>query len=157
MALDGAGNLYIADTHNQRIRKVDTTGTISTVAGSGASGFSGDGGAATAAQLYLPWGVAVDGAGNLYIADTHNQRIRKVDTTGTISTVAGTGAWGFSGDGGPAIEALLSYPSGVATGGAGNLYIADSGYNRIRKVDTTGTISTVAGAENTGRRPGHRD
>ena len=150
VALDGAGNLYIADTHNQRIRKVDTTGTISTVAGSGASGFSGDGGAATAAQLYLPWGVAVDGAGNLYIADTHNQRIRKVDTTGTISTVAGTGAWGFSGDGGPAIEALLSYPSGVATGGAGNLYIADSGYNRIRKVDTTGTISTVAGGRKYG-------
>ena len=145
VALDGAGNLYIADTNNQRIRKVDSTGTISTVAGTGAAGFSGDGGPATTAQLSFPWDMAVDGAGNLYIADTNNQRIRKVDSTGTISTVAGTGAAGFSGDGGPATAAQLHGPSKVALDGAGNLYIADWLNNRIRKVDSTGTISTVAG------------
>ena len=132
VALDGAGNFYIADTDNQRIRKVDSTGTISTIAGTGTSGFSGDGGPATAAQLDSPSGIAPDGAGNLYIADTDNQRIRKVDSTGTISTIAGTGTSGFSGDGGPATAAQLDSPSGIAPDGAGNLYIADWGNDRIR-------------------------
>ena len=148
VALDGSGNLYIADTGNHRIRKVDTSGNISTTAGAGASG---DGGAATSATLSLPEGVALDGSGNLYIADEGNHRVRKVDTSGNISTVAGTGISGFSSDGGAATSARLSFPRGVALDGSGNLYIADSGNNRIRKVDaTTGNISTVAGTGTAG-------
>jgi Cep192 domain 4/NHL repeat len=145
VAVDGTGNLYIADEGNQRIRKVDTSGTISTVAGNGTAGFSGDGGPAASTELYDPFGVAIDGAGNLYIADQANQRIRKVDTSGNISTVAGNGTYGFSGDGGPATSAELFNPFGVAVDGAGNLYIADAYNQRIRKVDTSGNISTVAG------------
>ena len=143
VAVDGAGNLYISERRNHRIRKVDSTGTITTVAGTGEDGFSGDGGPATAARLSYPEGVALDGAGNLYIAGNH--RIRKVDSTGTITTVAGTGEDGFSGDGGPATAARLSYPEGVALDGAGNLYIADLINHRIRRVDFTGTITTIAG------------
>ena len=151
VALDGAGNLYIADSENHRIRKVDSAGVISTVAGAGTEGYNGDGGAATAAQLNYPVGVAVDGAGNLYIADLGNHRIRKVDSAGVISTVAGAGSTGesgggFGGDGGPATAAQLRSPAGVALDGAGNLYIADALNNRIRKVDSAGTITTVAGA-----------
>ena len=145
VALDAAGNLYIADADNHRIRKVSATGVITTVAGTGTAGFSGDGGAATAAQLNWPWDVAVDGSGNLYIADTGNNRIRKVDSSGNISTVAGTGTQGFSGDGAAATAAQLRIPTGVALDGAGNLYIADALNNRIRKVDSSGNISTVAG------------
>ena len=145
MALDGAGNLYIADRGNNRIRKVDSTGVISTVAGDGTQGFGGDGGAATSAQLRTPSGVALDGAGNLYIADEYNHRIRKVDSTGVISTVAGDGTQGFGGDGGAATSAQLHNPWGVALDGAGNLYIADTNNHRIRKVDSAGVISTVAG------------
>ena len=144
VALDGAGNLYIADMNNHRIRKIDSTGMITTVAGTGGLGFSGDGGPASQAQINSPTGVAVDGAGNLYIADTGNHRLRKVDSTGMITTVAGTGGLGFSGDGGPASQAQINSPEGVAVDGAGNLYIADRG-NRIRKVDSTGTITTLAG------------
>ena len=149
VAVDGAGNLYIADTHNRRIRKVDSTGTITTIAGAVVRGFSGDGGPATAAQLSAPEGVAVDGAGNLYIADTHNDRIRKVDSTGTITTIAGTADYGLSGDGGPAVEAHLYFPLDVAVDEAGNVYIADHSNNRIRKVDSTGTITTIAGTGRT--------
>ena len=149
VALDGAGNLYIVDTGNNRIRKVDTSGIITTVAGTGDAGFSGDGGPATSARLSGPRGVALDDAGNLYIADRDNNRIRKVDTSGTITTVAGTGDAGFSGDGGPALSATLNGPSGVALDGAGNLYIAEFGNSRIRKVDTSGTITTVAGTGST--------
>jgi uncharacterized protein (TIGR03437 family) len=140
VAVDSAGNLYIADYFNQRIRKV-SNGTITTVAGIATWGFSGDNGPATSAQLNYPNGVAVDSAGNLYIADTYNYRIRKV-SNGTIVTVAGGGS--ALGDGGPATSALLSLPYGVAADIFGNLYIADAGANRIRKV-TDGTISTVAG------------
>ena len=147
VVLDALGNLYIADATNNRIRKVDSAGVISTVAGSGTAGFSGDGGAATAAQLNIPWDVAVDGSGNLYIADTSNQRIRKVDSSGNISTVAGTGTRGFSGDGGAATAALLNLPGSVVLDALGNLYIADGSNNRIRKVDSDGNISTVAGRE----------
>ena len=145
VAVDSAGNLYIADSSNNGIRKVDSTGTITTIAGTGELGFSGDGGPAVEAELYGPAGVAVDSAGNLYIADSGNQRIRKVDSTGTITTIAGTGEFGFSGDGGPAVEAELYGPAGVAVDSAGNLYIADSGNRRIRKIDSTGTITTIAG------------
>ena len=150
VAVDGAGNLYIADTDNHRIRKVDAAGTITTVAGTGESGFSGDGGPASEGQLHRTYGVAVDGAGNLYIADADNNRIRKVDAAGTITTVAGTGESGFSGDGGPASEGQLDFPVGVAVDGAGNLYIADADNNRIRKVDAAGTITTVAGTGESG-------
>ena len=140
-----AGNLFIADGGNFRIRKVDTSGIITTVAGNGSSEFSGDGGPATSASLTNPFGVALDGTGNLFIADEGSNRIRKVDTSGIITTVAGNGSSGFSGDGGPAISASLSGPIGVALDGTGNLFFADAGNNRIRKVDTSGIISTVAG------------
>jgi sugar lactone lactonase YvrE len=145
VAVDAAGNLYIADTNNNRIRKVTLAGVISTVAGNGTWGFAGDGGPATAAQLNSPWGIAEDGGGNIYIADMSNNRIRKVTPAGVISTVAGNGNSGFSGDGGPATSAGLNYPSGVAVDAAGNFYIADFNNNRIRKVTVGGVISTVAG------------
>jgi RHS repeat-associated protein len=147
VAVDSAGNIYIADFHNQRIRKVTvSTGDISTVAGNGTAGYSGDGGSAISAELQGPSGVALDSAGNIYIADEQNNRIRKVTvSTGYISTVAGTGTAGYSGDGGAAISAKLNVPYGVAVDSAGNIYIADEGNNRIRKVTSTGAISTVAG------------
>ena len=154
VAVDGAGNLYFSDSWNERIRKVDASGTITTVAGTGAIGLSGDGGRAVQARLHRPRGVALDGSGNLYIADSLNHRIRKVDTSGTITTVAGTGAIGLSGDGGPAVQARLRFPIGVAVDGSGNLYIADAYNHRIRKVDTSGTITTVAGAGAVGRTMG---
>ena len=150
VAVDGAGNLYITDTNNFRIRKVDSTGTITTIVGTGESGFGGDGGTAVQAALSYPRGVTVDGVGNLYIADSDNRRIRKIDSTGTITTIAGTGEFGFSGDSGPAVQAQLHSPRGVAVDGAGNLYIADSDNHRIRKVDSTGAITTVAGSEENG-------
>ena len=150
VAVDGAGNLYIADIYNQRIRKVDASGTITTVAGNGTAGYNGDNIAATSAELYEPDGVAVDSAGNLYIADYLNQRIRKVDASGTITTVAGNGTLGYSGDGGPATSAELDQPYGVAVDSAGNLYIADTFNQRIRKVDASGTITTVAGTGTAG-------
>ena len=146
VAVDGAGNVYIADSMNNRVRKVDASGTIATVAGNGTVGFSGDGGPAASAALWAPMAVAVDGAGNLYIADSSNGRIRKVTTAGIISTVAGGAALPiYSGDGGPAVGAGIFLPGGVAVDTAGNLYIADIGNNRIRKVNSGGIISTVAG------------
>ena len=143
VAVDASGNLYITDRNNHRIRKVDSTGTITTIAGTGERGFGGDGGPATQARLNLPYGVAVDGAGNLYIADLANHRIRKVDSTGTITTIAGTGERGFGGDGGPAIQAQLDYPTGVAVDGAGTLYIADASNHRIRLLTPTATGSSL--------------
>jgi len=145
VTVDSSGNIYIADYMNHQIRKVNTSGIISTVAGNGTAGYSGDGGAATVAQLYYPAGVAVDSAGNIYIADYNNNRIRKVNTSGIISTVAGNGTAGYSGDGGAATAAQLSNPFSVAVGSTGNIYIADGSNNRIRKVNTSGIISTVAG------------
>ena len=145
VAMDGAGNLYISD-YNQRIRKVTPGGTISTVAGTGTAGYGGDNGPATSAQLSYPFGIAVDGAGNLYIADRLNNRVRKVTPGGTISTVAGTGTAGYGGDKGLATSAELDYPTGVAVDGTGNLYIADSANQRIRMVTPGGgIITTVAG------------
>lgn len=145
LALDGAGNLFIADTLNHRVRRVSPDGFIATVAGNGACCFSGDGGPAVNAQLDTPFGVAVDTAGNLFIADEYNQRIRKVSADGIITTVAGNGTSGFSGDGGPGINAQLSYPAAVAVDSAGNLFIADYNNRRVRMVSTGGIITTVAG------------
>ena len=143
--LDSMGNFYFVLLWENRICKVDTDGIITTVAGNGLSDYSGDGGPATEASLYYPSGVAVDMAGNLYVADTSNNRIRKVDTHGIITTVAGNGTSGYSGDGGPAVEASLNRPYEVALDVSGNLYIADSWNHCIRKVDTNGIITTVAG------------
>ncbi len=143
IAYDAAGNLYIADLNNNVIRKVDLAGIVTTVAGDGEQGFAGDGGPASSAQLDSPAGVAVNAAGDIYIADTHNQRIRKV-SGGTITTIAGTGIAGFSGDSGVAASAQLSNPSALALDSSGNLFIADTGNHRIRKISGT-TITTVAG------------
>jgi len=149
VAFDSAGNMYLAETIYNRILKVDTTGKLSTFAGTGTQGYSGDGGAAAAATLTQPQGVAVDALGNVYIADTFNHAIRKVTTSGVISTVAGLGGpdgGGFAGDGAAATKARLELPRGVFLDPAGNIYIADSGNNRIRKVDiSSGNISTIAG------------
>ena len=142
VAVDSSGSLYIADSPNHRIRKV-LNGVITTVAGNGMPGFSGDNGPATNAQLYYPYGVAVDASGNVYIADTFNYRIRKV-SGGVITTVAGNGTQGFGRDTGPATSSPLFYPWGVAVDSAGNLYIADTDNQRIRKV-SNGVIGTVAG------------
>ena len=145
VAVDTAGNLYIAERGSARIRKVSFAGIITTVAGNGTFGFSGDGGPATSAQLDFPVDVAVDTAGNLYIADLGNHRIRKVSPGGIITTVAGNGVDDFSGDGGPATSASLNEPSGVAVDAAGNLFINDRSNERIRKVNSSGIITTVAG------------
>src|ERR1017187_4986606 len=144
LAVDSAGSLYIADTQNHRVRKV-TNGNISTVAGNGTAGSGGDGGAAGSAQLNLPFGVAVDGPGNLYIAEFGNNRVRKVSTNGNISTLAGSGVSGYSGDKGQAASAMLNGPQGVAVDSAGNVYIADTANNRVRMVAPNGVITTVAG------------
>jgi uncharacterized protein (TIGR03437 family) len=145
VAVDRAGNIYIADWHNHRVRKVTPDGVIMTLAGNGSATFSGDGGPATRASLNDPRGVAVDGGNNVYIADAANQRIRMVNSSGVITTVAGNGVYGFAGDGGPATRASLAYPLGVAVGPSGELYIADSGNHRVRAIDATGGISTLAG------------
>ncbi|MFC5404806.1 cadherin-like beta sandwich domain-containing protein [Cohnella soli] len=152
VAVDREGNLYIADVGNYRIRKLEkSTGKISTVAGNGTFGNSGDGGLATSAQLKNPRGVAVDPDGNVYIADTQDNRIRKVDTSGIISTIAGNGSYGYSGDNGLSTSSQVSMPYRVATDSVGNLYIVDANNFRIRKIDkSTGIITTVVGTGNRG-------
>lgn len=147
VAVDRHGHLYIADTMNHRVRRVDAkTGVITTIAGTGQHRYSGDGGLATAAALNEPAALAVDGKNQLYIADQSNNRVRKVDlTTGIITTVAGTGDSGYTGDGVPAVEAGLSGPSGLTLGPDDTLYIADTFAGRIRKIDASGIISTVVG------------
>ena len=143
LAVDGSGNIYLSDTSNSAIRKIDSKGVITTFAGNGTRGNSGDGNAATKASLYFPAGLAVDGSGNVYVADYGNYTVRKISSDGKISTVAGTGVWGGSGDGAAAARALVAAPLSLALDKAGNLYIGDTGNSSIRKVDGAGNISTV--------------
>jgi uncharacterized protein (TIGR03437 family) len=145
VAVDAGGNVYIASTVQNMVYKVDTKGVIGIVAGNGLRRYAGDGGPARAASLASPLGVALDRAGNLYIADTGNQVVRRVGTNGIITTVAGSGHYGFGGDGGPAAKALFSAVTGVAIDSSGNLYISDQQNSRIRKVNPEGIISTFAG------------
>ena len=145
LCFDSAWNLYITDDYFNQVFKVDTSGTITRVAGTGTPGYSGDGGLATDAELNLVGAIAIDPVGNILLADEMNQRVRKVDASGYISTVAGTGTAGFSGDGGAAISAELDSPRGLAVGPSNTFYISDSANHRIRRVDSGGNITTVAG------------
>ena len=145
IATDYEGNIFISDSSNNRIRKVDPSGTISTVAGNGTPGYNGDNGPAIDAELYFPWGLCADFEGNIYCADYGNSRIRKIDKDGTITTIAGNGTHVYSGDQGPASDAGMNSPTGVCMDFRGNIYIADFGDNRIRKVNQQGIITTVAG------------
>ncbi|TDJ52058.1 MAG: hypothetical protein E2O43_04890 [Nitrospina sp.] len=145
LCLDQKGNLFVADRNNHRVRRIDVAGTVTTVAGTGIPDMGGDDGPAIQAHLNYPSDLVCDGKGNLYISDRSNNRIRKVDSQGVITTVAGLGLPEFGGDFGPAVDAFLKYPFGIDLDAQGNLYIADRGNNRIRKVDTQGIITTVAG------------
>jgi sugar lactone lactonase YvrE len=145
MAVDSLGNLFFADTYSNRIREVTTNGIITTVAGTGVAGFSGDGGPAANATFDGPWGITFDNSGNLFVADWGNSRIRRIDADGFITTVAGDGTAGFSGDGGPATNAALDHPYAVAVADFGDLFIADGANYRVREVCATGTITTLAG------------
>ncbi len=159
-ALDSADNLSLADVGNNVIRRIAaSSGIITTVAGNGfgagaaKGGFSGDGGPAKTAELYQPYGIAIDAGGNIFISDYGNQRVRKVDAvTGIITTIAGSGTYGYSGNSGPATSAMIANPEQLALDASGNLYIAEQGANVIAKVDlSTGIISTVAGNGTVGR------
>ena len=145
VAADAAGNIFIADQANNRVRKINASGIITTVAGNGSIGFSGDNAPATAAMLNGPYAIAADNAGNIYISDVDNERIRKVSAAGIIATAAGTGVSGYNGDGIMATDAQLSEPIGIAVNAAGDLFIADAWNYRIRKVNAAGIISTTAG------------
>ena len=145
LALDPTGNIYVVDTRSHRVRRIDTAGEISTFAGTGEDGDSGDGGPATEAQLCFPAAVAVDSDGNVFVADSWNHRIRKIDIDGIITTIAGTGAPRTGGDGGPATEAQIAHPAAVALDRSGNLYVAEARSHRIRRIDADGTITTLAG------------
>jgi hypothetical protein len=136
VAVDSAGNIFVVDAGNNRIRRVSVNGIISTVAGNGTMGFSGDGGPATMAEMYFPRGVAVDSTGSLFIADTNNYRIRMVSPAGIITTVAGGGN-DVPGDGGPATNARLSFPRAVAVSDEGDIYIADNGVRLLRPTNST--------------------
>ena len=142
---DGVGNLYVADAGPDLLWRISATGRTEKIAGTGEAGHSGDGGPATAAQLSDPIGVAVDKAGHVYVADQQNHRIRRIDSLGVITTIAGTGEKGYSGDGGPAMDAALKYPHDVAADGTGNVYVADTYNHRIRRIDSSGVITTIAG------------
>ncbi len=153
MSVDTSGNMYIADEYNHRIRKVlAATNVISTIAGTGSASYSGDESAATSATLKYPVGVDVDASGNVYIADSSNNRIRKITiSTGIITTVAGTGSGGYTGDGNSATSAKLNNPYVVVLDASANLYIVDYDNNRVRKVTvSTGIISTLVGSASTG-------
>ncbi len=150
VAVDTFGKIYIADAQNSVIRMVDLSANISTIAGTGVTGYGGDGALANAAQLNMPNDVAVDLAGNVYIADMYNNRIRKIDGSGNIKTIAGTGISGFSGDGGAATNAYLFQPSGIAVDDSGNIYFSDLGNARVRMINPHDTILTIAGTDATG-------
>jgi sugar lactone lactonase YvrE len=150
LAADDAGNLFVADSGNHRVRRISPNGTIETVAGIGRPGYSGDGGPATEATIATPSAVALGPAGDIFIADYGNHRIRRIASDGTIETVAGNGESGFSGDGGLARLASLNGPYGIFVDGDGVLYIADSGNNRVRRVLSDGTIATIAGTGESG-------
>jgi sugar lactone lactonase YvrE len=139
------GNIYISDTYNERIRKIDSTGKITTFAGVGQSGYQGDGGPAFQAYITVPQGLRFDPSGNLVFADSNNNAIRSINPQGVITTIAGTGTAGYNGDGISATQAQLNLPTDVAFDSAGNLYIADAKNNRIRRVGSNKTITTVAG------------
>ena len=145
VSVDISGNVYIADYYNNKIRMVNSAGIITTFAGTGAQGSSGNGGAATSAQLYGPNGVSVVISGNVYIAENGNNKIRMVTSAGIITTIAGTGTYGSSGDGGAATSAQLASPTGVSVDKSGNVYISDNDNFKIRKVTSTGIITTIAG------------
>jgi sugar lactone lactonase YvrE len=145
VVVDSAGNLFISHRSKNRIRKVDKDGIITTIAGNGTAGFGGDNGPALKASFNFPAGLCLDQTGNLYVADRNNHRVRRIDTSGIVTTVAGVGVPDMGGDGGPAVEAYLNYPSDLVCDGKGNLYISDRSNNRIRKVDSKGVISTIVG------------
>jgi sugar lactone lactonase YvrE len=145
LAADSAGNVYIADTLNNRVRRVDTDGTITTVAGAGEAGYAGDGKPGREAKLNLPTGLAIGFGDTLFIADTGNNVVRQLGPDGVIQTVAGTGEAGYRGDPGPATSAVLHAPAGLAFDDEGNLYIADTLNQRVRRVDVNGQIGAVAG------------
>lgn len=145
IALDGKGNIYIADEFNNVIRKVTPGGIITTFAGTVWQGYRGDGRVANRALLNRPYGVAVDKTGNVYFSDTYNNVIRKVGTDGIINTIAGNGKEGYSGDGGPATDAQLNKPAGITLDDFGNMYVADEGNDVVRKISANGLVSTVAG------------
>ncbi len=145
IVFDVLGNLYITEGQNSRIRKVTTLGIITTIVGTGIGGYSGDGGQATAAEIYEPFNTIIDASGNLYVSDARNNRIRKVNTNGIISTYAGNGTGGLSGDGGLAMAAELNFPGPILFDAYGNMYIADTNNDAVRKISTTGIITTIAG------------
>jgi cysteine-rich repeat protein len=145
LAVDRAGNLFFAEWSPPRVWRVDLSGKLTRLAGTGAAGYSGDNGPASSADMSTPSGLMVDERGNIYFSDAGNHVVRRVDSNGTITTLAGTGVQGFSGDNGPAILAQLNNPNGLARDGAGNIYVADSSNNRVRRISPTGTITTVAG------------
>src|SRR6185312_3840189 len=149
VAIDHQGRVVIADTYNRRIRRVDA-GVLTTIAGNGAFGFSGDGGPATSATLSTPYYLAVDSQDRVLISDLANNRIRRIETDGTINTIVGNGTAGFSGDGGPATAAEINQPYGIAVDAQDNIYVADETNQRIRKITAGGTISTVAGTSSGG-------
>jgi sugar lactone lactonase YvrE len=143
---DAQGNIYVADVDNNRIRKISTSGVVSTIAGSGTAGFAN--GAGTAAQFNGPTGVATDAQGNIYVCDNSNHRIRKIIPGGVVSTIAGSGTQGFADGNGAAAQ--FNYPVGVATDAQGNIYVADYHNQRLRKISPTGIVSTLAGSDTAG-------
>jgi sugar lactone lactonase YvrE len=153
IVLDPSGNIYFTDAGGPRIRKISSSGIISTFAGNGSFGFSGDGGPATDAELIGPLGLTFDQSGNMYFTDL--DRIRKISASGIISTIAGNGSVGFRGDGGPAKSAVVYSPNGIAIDGSGNIYFTDLGNERIRKISSSGIITTIAGNGLSGFRGDH--